>query len=151
MVTLALFIKLPKILSTTERLRAQCLMILRHVWFDNFKNFRTFWQISLCSSSWWLWKKTLPTSWTQMGRHWRKYVSFALSPLAEMLSTAIQFSQTGYINKKDSFGYGDFVFKLGFSVQEIPLVWSQLFVYKTPFDLWLRNRSWHRKTMIAKT
>ena len=59
--------KMSKLLSTTERLRAQCLMILRHVWFDNFKNFRTFWQISLCSSSWWLWKKTLPTSWTQMG------------------------------------------------------------------------------------
>ena len=38
------------------------------------------------------------------------------TPLAEMLSTAIQFSQTGYINKKDWFGYGDFDSKLGFSV-----------------------------------
>ena len=44
------------------------------------------------------------------------------TPLAEMLSTAIQFSHTGFINKKDSFGYGDFDSKLGFSVQEIPLV-----------------------------
>ena len=40
---------------------------------------------------------------------------YSKSPLAEMLSTAIQFSQTGYINKKDSFGYGDFDSKLGFS------------------------------------
>ena len=47
MVTLALFIKLPKILSTTERLRAQCLMIFRHVLFDNFNNFRMFWWICL--------------------------------------------------------------------------------------------------------
>ena len=44
------------------------------------------------------------------------------APLAEMLSTAIQFSHTGFINKKDSFGYGDFDSKLGFSVQEIPQV-----------------------------
>ena len=44
------------------------------------------------------------------------------TPLAEMLSTAIQFSHTGFINKKDLFGYGDFDSKLGFSVQEIPQV-----------------------------
>ena len=73
------------------------------------------------------------------------------APLAEMLSTAIQFSHTGFINKKDSFGYGDFDSKLGFSVQEIPQVWSQLFVYKIPFDLWFRNHSWHRKNMLTKT
>ena len=28
---------------------------------------------------------------------------------------------------------------------------SQLFVYKTPFDLWLRNRWRHRKPTLAKT
>ena len=38
-----------------------------------------------------------------------------------------------------------------FSFQIMLLVWSQLFVYKTPFDLWHRNRWWHRKTMLVKT
>ena len=33
----------------------------------------------------------------------------------------------------------------------IAILLSQLFVYKTLFDLWLRNRWWHRKTMLAKT
>ena len=37
--------KMSKLLSTTERLRAQCLMIFRHVLFDNFNNFRMFWWI----------------------------------------------------------------------------------------------------------
>ena len=89
-----------------------------------------------------------------LGIMWLPKTSFRWmdpSPLAEMLSTAIQFSHTGFINKKDSFGYGDFDSKLGFSVQEIPQVWSQLFVYKIPFDLWLRNHWWHRKSMLAKT
>ena len=51
-----------------------------------------------------------------MEEFWRSNFFLIHSPLAEMLSTAIQFSQTGYINKKDSFGYGDFDSKLGFSV-----------------------------------
>ena len=33
----------------------------------------------------------------------------------------------------------------------IAIILSQLIVYKTLFDLLLRNRWWHRKTMLAKT